>query len=748
MSFFNELKRRNVFRVGIAYAVAAWILLQVADIIIPMLGLPDWAPKFILLLLLTGFVPALILAWAFELTPEGIKRDREVAPSQSITAQTGKKLNHIITVLLALAVVYLLFDKFSGSAPLSDDSKELASGSREQTEAVTPVSSQPAMETTPVISRQSIAVLPFDNRSRLEDDAFFVEGIHDDLLTNLSRIGGLKVISRTSVSRYLDTQKAIPEIAGELGVATIMEGAVQRSGSTVRINVQLIDAQTDEHLWAEIYDRELTADNLFAIQSEISSEIARALKATLSPEEARRISSRPTENLQAYNAYLKGRQLMARRTSTTLGQAEQEFLRAVELDPDFALAWTSLAETALLQGLYSIKDPVAARKQRQDAVGKALALNDQLGEAYLSLAVLLEDQDRPKESEEAYRRAIELSPGYATAYHWYGIFLADFPHRLDDAGKMLEKALELDPMSSAIGTRMGAHLVQIGQFEKAEAQVREVLRLDPGFAAAYGGLANIARASGRYDEELRWRAKLVEIDPGNIRGWSALMWPYMKLADTSAFESLRARVESLDEQNLELGWVDALSNMYRGNFPATLEHLDWIYQKSGADPFMYRFKGHIHNHMRNYNRARTAWEISDPEFFDRTQWRKGLEDKQGQACRVGDILRRTGDEEMGLQLLQQATAYLEDELPGYIEHADRYEIELCYLALGQPDKAMEAIETRVEHGHGFSWFFMRMGHLYESLWGTERFETLMQRIEADLVEQRQRAAIITQALGL
>jgi TolB-like protein/Tfp pilus assembly protein PilF len=747
LTLFGELQRRNVFRVGIAYAVASWILIQVADTLIPMLGLPDWVPKFVLFLLLIGFVPALIFAWAFELTPDGVKRDSDIDPGQSIASQTGKKLNHAIVILLALAVAYLMLDKFSGSRDLGSESNPIvASAVSPDGEEGNLTLNQQAAE--PAAMRQSIAVLPFDNRSKLEDDAFFVEGIHDDLLTNLARISDLKVISRTSVSRYIDTKKSIPEIARELGVATVMEGAVQRAGDMVRINVQLIDAETDEHLWAEIFDRELTADNLFAIQSEISQEIAKTLSTTLSPEEQRRVSDRPTENLAAYSAYLRGRQLMARRTSAELDQAEKEFLQAVELDPEFALAWVAIAENAMHQKRYGVKDIVLARQQRQDAVEKALAINDQLGEAHLSRATLLVDANRPKEAEAAFKRAIELNPGYATAYHWYGDFLEGFPHRLGEAGLMFRKALELDPMSSIMRVNMGNYLRNIGRLEQAEAAVKEVQSLDPGFASAYGSLSDIAGDQGRYDEDLRWKARRVEIDPGNINAWASLMWPLMSLGETAPFESIRRRVEAIDDQNPALGWVDAFRSMYANQNAATIEHLDWIYQKRGADPFMYRFKGYLYNHMREFDRARTSWEISDPEFFDRARWREGIEDKVDHGCLVADILIRTGDEEMGLDLLKQSIDYMENELPQYVEHADRWPADLCYLALGEPDKAMAAIEQRLEHGHGWSWFFMRKEPQYEPLWGTPRFEAVWQEIQNDLVAQRKRAAKFISELGL
>jgi TolB-like protein len=346
VSLFQELKRRNVFRVGIAYGVAAWVLLQLTDVLGEILELPEWGGKLILLLLVVGFIPALILAWAFELTPEGVKRESEVDRSQSVAPRTGRKLNGVILVLMTIGISYLLIDKFYISRHVFPPSAAIEATQENAQPETEPVAK-------PAVDSQSIAVLPFENRSRLEEDAFFVEGIHDDLLTNLARIGSLKVISRTSVNKYKETEKTIPEIAGELGVATVMEGAVQRSGNTVRINVQLIDANNDQHLWAEIFDRELTADNLFAIQSEISEKIASALQATLSPEEQERLNERPTQNLAAYDAYLRGRQLMARRNSQDLDQAAHEFERAVELDPEFALAWVSIAEVSSLQLSYS-----------------------------------------------------------------------------------------------------------------------------------------------------------------------------------------------------------------------------------------------------------------------------------------------------------------------------------------------------------------------------------------------------------
>jgi len=734
MSFFEELKRRNVVRVGIAYAVAAWVLLQIFDVVGEILELPEWGGKLILAMLVVGFFLALFLAWAFELTPEGLKREHEVDRSQSITPQTGRKLNNAILVLMAVAIAYLLFDKFYLAKQLAERSPKAA-----QVEAGRPAEPMPPSnaDTPPAeIERQSIAVLPFDNRSRLEEDEFFVEGIHDDLLTNLARIGSLKVISRTSVGKYKDTEKTIPEIAGELGVATVMEGAVQRSGNTVRINVQLIDAQTDEHLWAEIFDRELTADNLFAIQSEISNEIAKALQATLSTEEQERLNERPTDNLAAYNAYLRGRQLMARRNSQDVDQAASEFQRAVELDPEFALAWVGVSETATLQSQYSDLNLAEAHERQQMAAEKALALDDGLGEAYLGRAELLAFYQRDEEADAAYRKAIELSPGYATAYHWYANFLSKSPHRLGESVDLLLQALELDPLSSIIQTTLSAHYQQMGRYEEAEQVLDRLAQMDPDFVNAYTQRAELAAARGHIDEQIRWLWKSAEADPGRLTFYIPLMWAYVDIGDIEPLEEIKSRMAAINDQHALLGVADLVSSVYAGNFEAALESGRWAYERMGAPPFFNTFFGYLNFAKRDYPAALEAFETAIPGLFDRTQWSTTVAGRPDDGCVVGWIMERAGDAKVGAELVRISLDYMEQDLPRYVRHADRYWIDVCYLATGQPDKALAAIEERLDDRHYDGWFWLRKLPVYEPLWGDPRFEAAMQKVQDEMAVQR------------
>ena len=451
---FYELKRRNVFRVAIAFGVASWLILQIVDILLPMLGLPEWIGKAVLLLLIVSFPIALILAWALELTPEGIKLEKNVDQSQSITAETGRKLNFMIIATLVVALGISIYLNFGGGeeAPVDPGSAAVASG-----ETASP----------------SIAVLPFANRSANENDAYFVDGMHDDLLTQLAKISAFKVISRTSVLRYRDTEKSMLQIGEELGVSTIVEGGVQRAGDRIRINVQLIDAATDEHIWAETYNRELTAANIFEIQEEVTAKIASALHAELSPEDQQRLSVIPTENLAAYEAYLLGRQLIGTRISDQAIDAEAEFRRAIELDPGFELARVALAETYMIQNNLGLLARTEMLQELEAFETWADDLDGKSGEVYNVLASIEEYTGNYELAEELYLRAIELSPEYMLARNWLALFYVNFTGELDKAIRIYRDVLEVDPLSEIVRMNLAWAYVRNGDTEAARAEIRK-----------------------------------------------------------------------------------------------------------------------------------------------------------------------------------------------------------------------------------------------------------------------------------
>jgi TolB-like protein/Tfp pilus assembly protein PilF len=735
VSFFAELKRRNVFRVGIAYTIVAWLVLQVADLVLDNIDAPGWVMQVFMLAVAIGLPLVLVFAWAFEMTPEGLKREKDVDRSRSVTDQTGKKLNSTILVLMALAIGYLLFDKFTGSGSFTGT----GAGVTSQTDGE-PVNEPDPIATEPAINRQSIAVLPFDNRSDQKSDEYFVEGIHDDLLTNLARIGSLKVISRTSVSKYKDTEKTIPEIAGELKVATIMEGAVQRSGNTVRINVQLIDAKTDEHLWAEIFDRQLTADNLFAIQTEISAAIARALEATLSTEEQQRISDRPTDNLAAYNAYLRGRQLAIRRTSTDLEQALQAFRQAVDLDPRFALAWVGIAETTLLLPAYSNQDRTEAMETAGQAVHQAMAINDELGEAYLSLAEVLVFQNRPGEADAAYRKSIELSPNYATSYQWYSDFLARWPNRTREAVRLAEQAVDLDPLSPIMRISLANRLEDLGHYDTARKELQSVLDIDPEFAPAVAEMADLSGETGHFDEQIRWLRKSMELDPGRLYKRIDETIALLSLGMPEEVDRIKRLLEEADPEHVSNGWIEMLQNIYRHNLPATLEAAQWVNRKEGFQGAIQRVIARLYMMSGDEEKAMQAFELNDPALKDPASWRESIEKDVLSACLYGWLLQRGADADGGKRLVDQANLYMKEELPRYVDSPERYDIGICQLAQGKFDEAIETLEKVVDHGFYGRWWLRTPLPLFDPVRDDPRFLAALAKIDAEMARQRENLA--------
>jgi len=500
---FTELKRRNVFRVGAAYGIVGWMLVEVASVLLPTFGAPDWVMKAFSALVLLGFPLAVILAWAFELTPEGLKLEKNVERDESIAHNTGRKLDFVIIGVLVAALAASMYANF-GDAPLEESAIEAADDAIVEAFAT---SSKPA----------SIAVLPFANRSADPADAFFVDGMHDDLLTQLAKISALKVISRTSVLQYRDTEKSMKTIGDELGVTTLLEGGVQRAGNRIRINVQLIDAQTDGHLWAETYNRELTTENIFEIQEEMSLEIARALHATLSPAEQQRIADRPTNNMKAYEAYLIGRQRLATRNVPDILESLKYFELAIEEDENFAHAYASLAEAHMVlnnNGTIALEQML---ENIRPLVEKAKSLNDDIGMVYNVMGGLEEYEGNLELAETYYRKAIEVSPSYTTAYIWLALFLNIYKGEHDEALELYRTASELDPVATLPRFNLAVQLNSLGKPKEAIELIRKTIEIDPTVSTsyAYGGLL-LAYGLGDFAEAIAWTQYASAIDDSNL----------------------------------------------------------------------------------------------------------------------------------------------------------------------------------------------------------------------------------------
>ena len=465
MSFFDELRRRNVIRVGIAYGVSAWVLLQFADLVLDNIAAPAWVMRVLMLVVALGFVISLVVAWAYELTPEGIRRESDVDRDQLIAHQTARKLHFVTLGAIVLLIALLLADRFM---PVGDDK---AANLRTVSTTESAVEATEPETTAPTPLDRGVAVLPFANLSEDPNNAFFAGGVHEDILTNLSRIAGLRVISRTSMVKISEQGLDIREIGLQLDVSHVLEGSVRRAGNQVRVTVQLIDASNDDHIWADNYDRQL--DDIFSIQSEIAQKIAAQLKTELSPEQAKRIAEVPTQNTQAYDLYLKAREL-TRTWITTEAYNQMRLLleQAVALDPNFMDAKVMLA---MVYGrlLWSDADPDGVYRE------KAKLMTERIAQQW---------PDRPETdiAEGNYHYTVERD--YQQALFSYQRALPFMPNDTDlltqiaSAYKRLEQydlglpvitlAESLDPEHSLIVSERIMHLVGTGRYEEAMANVR------------------------------------------------------------------------------------------------------------------------------------------------------------------------------------------------------------------------------------------------------------------------------------
>jgi TolB-like protein/Flp pilus assembly protein TadD len=556
---FTELRRRNVFRVAVLYGVVAWVIMQIADVVMPRVGIPEWGVTLVIILLVLGFPIVAIAAWAFELTPEGLRRTHEVDPEASITPATGQKINHLIIGVLAIALVFVVIDSYvlrDGPQPdetdrVADVAEDDASGTAPP--AVVDAPSQPALT--------SIAVLPFVNMSSDPEQEYFSDGLSEELLNLLAKIEDFKVAGRTSSFAFKGKNDDLRVIAAKLGVATVLEGSVRKDGDQIRVTAQLVKADDGYHLWSETYDRKL--ESIFAIQDEIAGEVVTALKVTLLDESEADAAGtavalareRPTENMEAYTSYLRGQHLIKSRIGDDMFKALREFRHAVELDPDFAEAHVGVANGYSLLANYGYRNIEEVGALAEASVERALALNPELGSAWAAKNLLAEMRGAPLEEKlPLIEKAVALNPNDAQSLAWLA---TDYSQalRLDDELATFEKAYSLDPLSPLILYNLSIVYKERGLDDQAERLADELEALMPDRANPYRLRARLAWYDSDFVEETRWSHRALSTNPRSV---PSLIWLAENAWEFGALDaSLRyaRRIREISPSN-----IDAISH--------------------------------------------------------------------------------------------------------------------------------------------------------------------------------------------
>jgi len=569
MNIMGELKRRNVFRVALLYLVTSWLIVQVAETVLPLFDVPDSFLRGIILLLAVGLVPALVFSWAFELTPDGLRREPEAEGTPETRQRTAARLNWATLTVVVLAIAVVVADRVMPEpAPTTPSVQADAAGAG-------------ALESANMEQdRTSIAVLPFANLSPDPAQAFFADGITEDILTRLAGLRDLRVISRTSIMRYKGSGKSLPAIAEELGVNHILEGSVRRSGDQVRITGQLIRAADDAHLWAESYDREL--DDIFAVQTEIAHSIVAALELQLSADERGQIARNGTDDAKAYEQYLRGRAQLNRSYSnpdelrSLMNAAGARYRAALEHDPDYAEAWAGLAQVALGQLGYNIEGDEAHYQEAVENARRAIALAPQsiagyiqLGRAYLWRGLGDAAAEQFRLAAGIKRDSVELLAARAAIFSRTG--------RLPEALQMLERAVRLEPADANLRDDLGKTAARLGALERAREAFNAAWgRITPHEARRTCMLSNVALQAGQFESAQDLSERGDRLEPDSPFQAACTLWMLLVTRDLDAAGVIFQRHRAFFEQRQPVLAATLRARTQPGaDIEAVIEHAAW-----------------------------------------------------------------------------------------------------------------------------------------------------------------------------
>jgi TolB-like protein/Tfp pilus assembly protein PilF len=676
-NFFVELKRRRVYSVAVAYVVVAWLIVQVATQVFPFFEISNWVVTLVILFTIVGFPIAVVCSWAFEITPEGIKLEQEV--DRRVIRKAGRRLTALVVIVAAVAAGVTVF-RFLHSQQAINPAKESSL-------AVT-------------IESKSIAVLPFENLSEEKANAYFADGIQDEILTRLSKIADLKVISRTSTQHYKSVPENLPEIARQLGVAHILEGSVQKSGEAVRVNVQLIKAASDSHLWADTYDRKLT--DIFSVESEIAKAIADQLRVHLTGREEQVIAAKPTDNPDAYDAYLRAlayTQKTQNTPATYLGA--QKYLReAVRLDPQFALAWALLSYVnARGYRTENLQPTLALREEARHAAETALELQPNLGEAWVAKGYYnygcISDSDTAVRCFENARQFLPNSSRIPESL----AFVARDRGQWERSDSYFNEAERLDPRNVNLLTRHAQFYITLRRFPDAFRKLDQILAIAPGDIDALVEKAAIAQAEGDLPRASAFLAHL-HPSPGDPTAWETLA--YQAILERHPAGIIPRLQEILATPDPALGYLNDELRFWLG----------WAQEVAGDKPA-----------------AQETWKEARRELQDL------LKEQPENSSLLQDLALITiglGDQDAALALADRAIAMRSVEKDAANGSQPIEVLARVTARMGEPERAIAALKKilstpgngAMATGMGLTPALLRLDPMFDSLRSDPRFQKL------------------------
>ncbi len=674
-NLLSELKRRNVFRVVTAYSIAGWLIIQICDTTFPYLNFPDWIITAIIIIVIAGFPLAPIFAWVFEFTPDGIKKSGDVDITEAVTSSSSKKLNLIIIGILSLAIIFLVVERvFFAKDAFYEEMIE--------SEAQT----------------ASVAVLPFADLSANGDQEYFSDGLSEELLNALAKVKEIKIAGRSSSFKFKGQNENLSLIGAELKVNHILEGSVRKSGNRIRITAQLINVSDGFNQWSETYDRELTTDNIFDIQEEISRTVLAQLKIILLPEADAILSNRPTQDIEAYNLYLEATQLEPNRKKEELEEAINKYKAAIRLDPTFAEAYARLAYAYHLlfnYGSLSEEELISLMKENID---QALLIDVNLGRAYHALAYYYRYTGEYNKSIEASERAVKLMPNDARSYVALrnGYF---FTRQWDKVDYAMKKAFELDPNDPSIANMYARDLIGNGEVVEAVKILDKIIQQYPDFSPAVGQKARIYRdvSYGRIDLAFQLVYDQYMLDRNNVTNMIEVVNVSIDLGIPDLEDELIERIEREYPENEDIQSLKFSRNRSRGNFDAFWKNYDELIAKYGEEirPNLEPIRIRLFFQQDKYDEALVILKKVLPELFlePSTIDRSDMELAMISAV----ILRSMGENEQADKIVVsicERTEEFMNSIPEGENNTRAIEEQVtCDIARNEYDTAVRNIET-------------------------------------------------------